>query len=89
VERITKLQREYSDLFPTRFIEMKGTTGELGEMKIPLKLEARPFMKRPYRMNLVYNQKVKEEFDRMLEVGIIELVDKLEWITRIIVQEKK
>jgi hypothetical protein len=42
LERITKLLCEYSDLFPTTFIDMKGIVGELGEMKIPIKLEARP-----------------------------------------------
>jgi hypothetical protein len=42
VESITELLREYNDLFPTTFTEMKGIAGELGEMKIPLKSEARP-----------------------------------------------
>ena len=42
VESITKLLRKYSDLFPTTFIEMKGIAGELGEMNIPLRPEARP-----------------------------------------------
>jgi hypothetical protein len=41
VESITELLREYNDLFPTTFTEMKGIVGELGEMKIPLKYEAR------------------------------------------------
>jgi hypothetical protein len=42
VESITELLRESSDLFPTTFTDMKGIAGELGEMKIPLKPEARP-----------------------------------------------
>jgi hypothetical protein len=42
VERITKLLREYSDLFPTTFTKMKGIAGELGEMKIPLRPKVRP-----------------------------------------------
>jgi hypothetical protein len=41
MERITWLLHEYSELFPTTFTEMKGIAGELGEMNIPLKLEAR------------------------------------------------
>jgi hypothetical protein len=32
---------EYNDLFPTTFTKMKGIAGELGEMNIPLKVEAR------------------------------------------------
>jgi hypothetical protein len=42
---------------------MKGIVGELGEMKIPLKLEAKPVKQRPYRLNPIYKQKVKEELD--------------------------
>jgi hypothetical protein len=60
VERITKLLREESDLFPITFTEMKGITRELGEMNIPLKPKARPIRQRPYRLNPVYKQKVKE-----------------------------
>jgi hypothetical protein len=89
VERITELLHEYSDLFPMTFTEMKGIAGELGEMKIPLKPEARPVRKRPYRLNPVYKQKVKAEIDRMLEAGIIEPVEESEWISPMVVQEKK
>jgi hypothetical protein len=41
IESITELLCEYSDLFPTTFTEMKGIARELGEMKIPLRPEAR------------------------------------------------
>jgi hypothetical protein len=78
LEIITKLLHEYSDLFKTTFTEMKGIAGDLGEMKIPLKLEARPIRKIPYKLNLVYKQKVKEEIDRMLKDGIIEPVEEYE-----------
>jgi hypothetical protein len=71
VEKITKLLRKYNDLFPINFTYMKGIAGELGEMKIPLKPEARPVRKRPYRLNPMYKQKVKAEIDIMLEASII------------------
>jgi hypothetical protein len=63
VERITKLLREYIRLFPMTFTEMKGIEGDLGEMKIPLKPEARAVRKIPYRLNLVYKKKLKEKID--------------------------
>jgi hypothetical protein len=62
-------------MFPMSFIEMKGIAGDLGEMKIPLKPKSIPIRKRPYRLNLVYKKKVKEEIDIMLEASIIELVE--------------
>jgi len=40
--KVTELLHEYQDLFPTKFTEMKGITGELGEMTIPLKPDAKP-----------------------------------------------
>jgi hypothetical protein len=64
VERITELLREYNDLFPTTFSEMKGLVGELGEMKIPLKPDARPIRQRPYRLNPIYKEKVKAKLTR-------------------------
>jgi hypothetical protein len=54
VERITKLLHEYSDLFPTTFIEMEGIERERGEIKIPLKPEDRSSRQRPYRLNPIY-----------------------------------
>ena len=64
---------------------MKGIVGELGKMKIPLKPEARPIRKTPYRLNPVYKQKVKEEIDKMLEAGIIKPVEESEWISPMVV----
>jgi hypothetical protein len=42
LESIIELLCQYNDLFPTTFIEMKGIVGELGEMNIPLRPDARP-----------------------------------------------
>jgi hypothetical protein len=89
MERITELLRKYSDMFPTTFTEMKGIVGELGEMKIPLKPEAISVRHRTYRLNPIYKKNVKVKIKRMLEDGIIELVDEYEWISHMVVQEKK
>jgi hypothetical protein len=56
---------------------MKGIKGPMGEMKIPLRVEARPIKQRPYRLNPKYKQKVKIELDRMLEAGIIDQLKNL------------
>jgi hypothetical protein len=68
---------------------MKGIVGELGEMKIPLRPDARPIKQRPYRLNPIYKQKVKDEIDRMLKDGIIESVKESEWISPMVVHDKK
>ena len=59
VRRITDLLHEFQDLFPKFFLEMKGFVGDLGEMKIPLKLDVSPVKQRPYRPNPRYKEKVK------------------------------
>ena len=58
-------------------------------MRIPLKPDAKPCKKRPYRMNPKYKEKVKVEINKMLEVGIIECVEESEWIIPIVIQTKK
>jgi hypothetical protein len=85
MENITELLCKYNDLFPTMFTEMKGIAGELGEMKIPLRVEARPNRHRPYKLNPIYKQKVKAEIDRMSEAGIIEPVEESKWISPMVV----
>jgi hypothetical protein len=58
-------------------------------MRIPSKLGAKPFKKRPYRLNSIYKEKVNIEPNRMLEARIIEPVKELEWIIPMVVQYKK
>jgi hypothetical protein len=89
VEKIANLLREYQDLFPTTFSKMRGIAGDLGEMNIPLKPGAKPVCQRRYRLNLRYKEKVKDEIDRMLEERIIEPIEESEWISLMVVQDKK
>jgi hypothetical protein len=74
IDKITELLHEYQDLFPTKFTDMKGIKGPMGEMRIPLKLDVKPVKKIPYRLNLKYKEKVKIDLDRMMEAGVIEPV---------------
>jgi hypothetical protein len=84
IEKFANLLRQYHDLFPTKFSDMKGIEGDIGKMKIPLKPGAKPIRQRPYKLNLRYKDKVKAEIDKMLEVGIIEPVEESKWIIPIV-----
>ena len=42
VVKITDLLHQFQDLFPTKIFEMKGIVGDLGEMKIPFRPDAKP-----------------------------------------------
>ena len=68
---------------------MKGILGDLGEMNIPLKPNEKPICQRLYRLNPRYKDHVKDEIDKMLDVGIIEPIEELEWISQMVVQDKK
>ena len=89
VGQIVDLLHDYQDLFPTKFIEMKGIVRDLGVMRIPLKEDARLVKQRPYRLNPRYKEKVKDEIDKMLAAGIIEPVEESEWVSPMVVQKRK
>eukprot|EP00253_Pinus_taeda_P030850 PITA_30850 len=89
VENVVELLREYQDLFPTKITELKRIPSDLGMMKITLKSDAKPVKQRPYRLNQKYKAKVREELDKMLAAGIIEPVEKSDWVIPMVVQEKK
>jgi hypothetical protein len=68
---------------------MIGIAGEMGEMNMPLKPDARHVRQRPYKLNPLYKKKVKAELDQMLQVGIIEPMEESEWISPMVVHENK
>jgi len=76
-------------LFPPKFFDLKGRIGDLGVMKITLKLDIKPVKQRPYRLNPEYKERVRTKLDKMLVEGIIELVEESDWVSPIVVQEKK
>ena len=62
-------------------------------MNIPLKPDVNPFRQRPYRLNPNYKEKLKVELDKIIVVGIIELVEESEsvhpwWCKRRRLKEK-
>ena len=67
---------------------MKGILGDLGKMKIPLKVDAKSVPQRPYLLIPSYKERVKAELDQMLDVEIIDPVKELECISPMVVQDK-
>ena len=61
----------------------------MGEMRITLKLNARPVKHRPYRMNPRIKEKFKAEIEEMLKEGLIFTVEEVEWVSPIVIQNKK
>jgi len=88
-KEIFDLLQEYQDLFPASLAKLKGIKGDIGEMKIVLRPNARQVNHRPYRLNPRVKKKVKKEINKMLEAGIIFSVDEVEWISPMVIQNKK
>jgi len=83
------LLKEYVDLFPQNFTEIKGIKGELGEMRIELKPDAKPIKRRSYRLNPRIKERVKEEINKMLAARLIFPMEESDWISPIVIQDKK
>lgn len=58
-------------------------------MNITLKLDTKPVKQRPYHLNPKYKEKVHEELDKMFIAKIIEPVEESDWVSPMVVQEKK
>ena len=76
-------------MFPTKFAEMKGILGDLGVMRIPLKEDVKPVKQCPYSLNPRYKEKVRQELHKMITTGIIEPVEESEWVSPMVVHDKK
>lgn len=88
-KEIFSLLQEYEDLFPSSVADLKGIKGDLGEMCIILKPDARPIKHRPYRLNPRVKENVKVEIDKMLKAGLIFPVEEAKWVSLIVIQSKK
>lgn len=75
VDKVVELLHEYQDLFLTKITDLKVIICNLGMMKITLKPDVNRVKQRPYRLNPKYEEKVREELDKMLVSIIIEPVE--------------
>lgn len=65
VDKVAKLLHKYQDLFPTKFLDLKGTLRDLGIMRTTLKLDAKPVKERPYRLKPKYKEKVRQSWIKL------------------------
>ncbi|KAH9306759.1 hypothetical protein KI387_011163, partial [Taxus chinensis] len=89
VAKIIKLLRDFQDLFPRAYHELKGVHESLGKMKIKLKEGVHPVRKRPYMVNPNMCIKFKKEIDNMLESGINDPVEESKWVSPVLINIKK
>jgi hypothetical protein len=88
-EQLTKVLREYKDLFAWSYEDMKGLNPEFYDHKINLAKDAIPVQQWRYRLNPNYAAKVKEEIDKLLRVDFIRPIKRATWLSLIVVVPKK
>ena len=86
---IVNLLRQYKDVFAWSYEDMRELDPQLYQHQIHLSKDTKPVAQRRYRMNLNYAAKVKEEIDKLLQVGFIQPVKKATWLSLIVVVPKK
>jgi len=87
VDKVPKFLYKYQDIFTTKIIYLKGIINDPSMMKITLKPDVKPVKKRPYRLNLKYNEKVCLEVEKMLATCIIEPMEEPHWVSPMVIQE--
>nr|AAQ56356.1 putative polyprotein [Oryza sativa Japonica Group] len=86
---IIELLKEYVDCFAWEYHEMPGLSRELVEHRLPIKPGFRPYKQPPRRFNPLLYDRVKEEIDRLLKAGFIGPCRYAEWVSCIVLVEKK
>ena len=89
MKEIFILLKEYEYLFPSSVAYLKGIKGDLREMRIILKPDASPVKHCPYQLNPRIKEKVKLKIDKMLKAGLIFPIEEAEWVSPIVIQNKK
>jgi hypothetical protein len=86
---MTALLKEYSDCFAWDYIEMPGLDRSIVEHRLPLKKGFWPFQQRARQMRTEVLEEVKKEIVKMMEAGFIRPCRYAEWISSIVLVQKK
>lgn len=85
---LIRLVKEYIDCFAWEYHEMPGLSRELVEHRLPIKAGFKPH-KQPARRFSPYYDRVKKEIGRLLKAEFIRPCRYAEWISNIVLVEKK
>ena len=84
-----KFFMEFSSTFAWSYKDLKDIPPEVCEHHIILEEGAKPIRQRQRRLNLKYSLLVKEEIDKLLDIGFIYPVPFSEWVSPIVIVPKK
>jgi hypothetical protein len=86
---LVELLREYVDCFACIYQETLGLSHDLVEHWLPIKVGFRPFKQHVRLYNPLMYDRIKEEIDWLLKAAFIRPCRYVEWISNIVLVEKK
>ncbi len=87
--QVKNLLVDYKDVFVWSYKESKGIPREICDHKTQLMVDAQPIKQRQYKMNLNYALKVREDLDKLLDVGFIYPIETTQWLSLLVIVPKK
>ena len=88
-DKLIELLKEYLYCFVWFYFEMLDLSHELVEHRLPIKEGFRPYTQPSRRFNPEIYDRVKEEVNRLLDVNFIRPCRYADWISNIVLVEKK
>jgi hypothetical protein len=83
------LLKEYSDCFAWNYTEMSGLSREIVEHRLPIKSCFRPFKQKARTIRPDLLPRIKDKIHRLLEAIFIRPYRYAEWVSNIVLMEKK
>jgi hypothetical protein len=83
------LLKEYSDCFAWNYTKMPGLSREIVEHQLPIKFGFRPFKQKPRTFRSDLLPRIKDEIHRLVEANFIRPCKYAEWVSNIVLVEKK
>jgi hypothetical protein len=88
-QQLTKLLQENKEAFAWDYTDMKGISPDLCTHRIYIKEDCRPICQPQRRMNPNLKEILKEELQKLLNVGFIYPISDSEWVSPLVIVPKK
>ena len=85
----TKFFQDNIKTFAWSYKDLRGVSPSICEHHIELEDGARPIRQRPHRLNPKYSLLVKEEIEKLINIGFIYPAPHSEWVSPIVIVPKK
>jgi hypothetical protein len=88
-DKVRLLAHQFIDIFAWEYTKMPSLGRDLVEHRLPIKEGFKPFKQPPRNYNPAMYDRIKEEVNRLLEADFIRPCRYVEWVSNIVLVEKK